>query len=159
MKKGSLSTAFLLLLLAGTVVGQIPTLPLKTGADREAYRTIVRRLAGTRMTVSFEEDELQDVVRQIARQTRLNLILARPLRERESDPVTMSLKNVRAITLVNLLRESLDIEFQHRHGVLRLGADPTQRPGREHPAPLVPRAHGLPAALLERLDQRRHGGR
>ena len=108
----------MLVALCSEASAQLATLPNKTSTDREIYRTMVRRLKGTRMSVKWEDIELQDAIKQISNNVRINMVIATPLRERAEDPISMNLKDVTAMTLLRLLRESASMEFQHRHGVL-----------------------------------------
>lgn len=113
-----LLAALLLLVAAGDLTAQLATLPLRNGTDREIYRTMVRRLQGTRLSVNWEEIGLEEAIRHVARNVRINMVIAAPVKEKAEEPVNMTLKDVSAMTIVRLLRSQFDIEFQHRHGVL-----------------------------------------
>jgi len=113
-----LLSALLLLAAAGDLSAQLATLPFTHSADKEIYRTMVRRLNGTRLTVKWEETGLEEAIRHIARNARINMVILGPVKERSEEPVNLTLSDVSAMTIVKLLRDQFEIEFQHRHGVL-----------------------------------------
>ena len=105
-------------LVTAQAAAQLPTLQLKTGTDREIYRTMVRRLQGTRLSVDWEEIALRDAIRHIGRNVRINMVILGAVRERADEPVSLKLKDVSAMTILKVLRSRCEVEFQHRHGVL-----------------------------------------
>ena len=105
-------------LVSGGLTAQVATLPLKNGAEKEIYRTMVRRLESTRVSVAWEDVGLGETIRRMGRSLRFNMVLGKALRDREEEPVTLQLKDVSVMTVVRLLKQQFDIEFQHRHGVM-----------------------------------------
>ena len=108
----------MLCLCAGEAAAQIATLPFDNPAEKEIYRTMVRRLAATRVSVEWDDIGLGDAIRHIGRIVRFNMVLGKELRERDEEPVDLKLNDVPVMTILKLLRQQFEIEFQHRHGVL-----------------------------------------
>lgn len=113
-----LLVALVLLFAAGEASAQLATLPFDNTTEKEIYRTMVRRLKGMRMSVAWDDIGLGEAIRHIARNVRFNMVLSKEIREREEEPVNLTLKDVSVMTIVNLLKQQFEIEFQHRHGVL-----------------------------------------
>ena len=111
----------LLLILAGplALAQSVKTIPLKKSRDVRAYRQILRRLRGTVMTVDWKEQALTDVIKELRRRLRFNILVARPMKEMvEEEAVDLTLNNVRASTILKVLAEQHKFVFQYREGIV-----------------------------------------
>ena len=114
---GRTATLVFLLFVTASVEAQVlRTVPLKTRAEADDYRHLLNRVKRGRLSVSWEDRELGDVVRDLAKRLEINILIAAPLEDRKEEPVNMILRRVRAESVLKLLEESLGIVFQNRQG-------------------------------------------
>ena len=118
--KSGFYLAVLLLLGTGVEAQSLQTLPLTSAREREAYRHMVTRLEGTVLSVEWAGLPLKEAIREIARQTGLNMVISAALRDREEEPVTLTLNDVRAASLLRILEDSYKLAFQQRHEVIHV---------------------------------------
>lgn len=113
-----LALGFVALALVPLLAQEVTTLPFENQADRDAWRHLTALLDGTRLTVDWDGVSLKDALKDVSRRTRLNILVAATAKEREEEPVTRKLTEVRLRTILGLFHDSHGIVFQHRHGVL-----------------------------------------
>jgi len=97
----------------------IRTEPLKTPRARREYRQILNKLVSLRLTVSWKDMTIGEVVADLRRRVGLNVLVARPLQGRAGDPaVDLGLSRVRALTVMRIAAEQNGFVFQNRGGIL-----------------------------------------
>jgi hypothetical protein len=114
----TVSLVFLLVIAASLEAQVLRTVPLKTRAEASDYRHLLNRLKRGRLSIAWEDRELQDAVEELAKRLEINILIAAPLKERKEETISMTLRDVNAGTLLKLLEESLGVAFQNRQGVV-----------------------------------------
>ena len=114
----TVSLVFLLVIAASLEAQVLRTVPLRTRAEASEYRHLLNRLERSRLSVAWEDRELHDVVKDLAKRLEINILIAAPLEERKAETISMTLRRVNAGTLLKLLEESLGVAFQNRQGVV-----------------------------------------
>lgn len=95
--------------------------------DEAAYRRIETQLDATRFeTFMYEEADIADVVRDIARRCRVTILIERKTLEALSEDdrtITIELADIKAVNALNILLNQLKLKRYFRDGILYIGTE------------------------------------
>ena len=112
----------LLALVAGTLLPAqaLETTPIRKRSDLGTWRHLVALTENTRLSVDWKDVPFREVTRHLARTLGINLIIDRTIGEKAEEPVTLTLVDVKAATVLAALKDSMSVTFLHRDGMLHV---------------------------------------
>lgn len=104
-------------LLAPTAFGQVIEKG-RTYRKLPSFSHVVKRLDQTLITVKWDDQPLDFVVKDLAMRTGLNFYVTPAAREAAEDTIDLELTRARALMVVRLLGEHFKLKFINRHGLI-----------------------------------------
>lgn len=98
----------------------LETVPLRTARDRADYGRVQRCLDATTLSADWTTRSLADALAELRRATRLNWIVDRAVDDRVDAPLKFEFHDLRARSVLALLRDRAGVTFLYDEGVIHV---------------------------------------